>query len=83
MREKTKNPKFEYEISCDQMCGNGHYSMRGVIKVVTPEEFILWKAKMKPAYATAFPAPEAPKPVVADSTAKSAKDTLKTVAKHP
>ncbi|AXY76573.1 cytochrome c oxidase subunit II [Paraflavitalea soli] len=81
MKKITNNPKFEYEISCDQMCGNGHYSMRGVIKVVTPEEFILWKAKMKPAYAIAFPAPEAAKPA-ADSTGAAAgvKDTLKTVA---
>lgn len=80
MKKITNNPKFEYEISCDQMCGNGHYSMRGVIKVVTPEEFILWKAKMKPAYATAFPAAEpVVKPAAADSTGAGAKDTLKTV----
>ncbi len=78
MKKITNNPKFEYEISCDQMCGNGHYSMRGVIKVVTPEEFILWKAKITPAYATAFPAPAAEKPI-ADTTATAAKDTLKTV----
>ncbi len=56
MRKITGNPKFEYEISCDQMCGNGHYSMKGLIKVVTKDEFILWKAKQKPAYAVAFPA---------------------------
>jgi cytochrome c oxidase subunit 2 len=37
------------------MCGNGHYSMRGIVKVVTPEEFILWKAKQKPSYLQAFP----------------------------
>jgi len=78
MKKITNNPKFEYEISCDQMCGNGHYSMRGVIKVVTPEEFILWKAKITPAYATAFPATTAAKPL-ADTTATGAKDTLKTV----
>lgn len=78
MKKITNNPKFEYEISCDQMCGNGHYSMKGLIKVVTPEEFILWRAKQKPAYAIAFPAPEATKPA-ADSTAGAAKDTLKTV----
>lgn len=83
MKKITNNPKFEYEISCDQMCGNGHYSMRGIIKVVTPEEFILWRAKQKAAYALAFPAPEAAKPAVTDSTAAGAKDTLKTVAKHP
>jgi cytochrome c oxidase subunit II len=80
MRKITNNPKFEYEISCDQMCGNGHYSMRGVIKVVTAEEFILWKAKIKPAYATAFPAPEAATKSTSDSTAPAVKDTLKTVA---
>lgn len=83
MKKITKNPKFEYEISCDQMCGNGHYSMRGVIKVVTPEEFILWKAKVKPAYATAFPAPETTAPAPTnDSTATAVKDTLKIAATH-
>jgi cytochrome c oxidase subunit 2 len=83
MRQITKNPKFEYEISCDQMCGNSHFSMKGIIKVVTPEEFILWRAKQKSAYALAFPAPEAAPAPIADSTATGAKDTVKTVAKHP
>jgi cytochrome c oxidase subunit 2 len=55
MRKITKNNKFEYELACDQMCGNGHYSMRGIVKVVTPEEFILWKAKQKPTYLQVFP----------------------------
>lgn len=50
MRKITNNPKFEYEIACDQMCGNSHYSMRGLIKVVTRDEFILWQAQQKPAY---------------------------------
>jgi cytochrome c oxidase subunit 2 len=55
MRKITKNNKFEYELACDQMCGNGHYSMRGIVKVVTPEEFILWMASQKPTYLQAFP----------------------------
>jgi cytochrome c oxidase subunit 2 len=55
MKKKTNNPDFEYEISCDQMCGKGHYTMKGVVKVVTPEEFILWRAKQKTNYAIAFP----------------------------
>ena len=55
MKEKTHNPDFVYEISCDQMCGRGHYTMRAVVKVVTREEFILWKAKQKSAYAQMFP----------------------------
>ncbi|MBY0534760.1 MAG: cytochrome c oxidase subunit II [Chitinophagaceae bacterium] len=59
MKKITGNPDFEYEISCDQMCGNGHYSMKGVIKVVTKQEYLLWKAQQKPAYASFAPA-EAP-----------------------
>jgi cytochrome c oxidase subunit 2 len=85
MRKITNNPKFEYEISCDQMCGNSHYTMRGVIKVVTADEFILWKAKMKPAYAQAFPPPEAAAPagVSTDTTKTGVADTTaKTVALH-
>ena len=60
MKKKTKNPDFEYEISCDQMCGRGHYTMKGIVKVVTREEFILWRAKQKSNYALAFPASDAP-----------------------
>ena len=55
MKELTGNPNFVYEISCDQMCGNGHYSMKGVIEVVDQEEFDAIMAKQKPYYYTAFP----------------------------
>jgi len=55
MKEITGNPDFQYEISCDQMCGNGHYSMKGVIEVVTQAEYDEWMAKQKPAYYAAFP----------------------------
>jgi len=55
MKEKTGNPDFVYEISCDQMCGKGHYSMRGVIVVETQEEFDAWMAKKKPQYLVANP----------------------------
>ena len=55
MRERTGNPNFVYEISCDQMCGNGHYSMKGIVEVVTQEEFDIWLAKQKPNYYVANP----------------------------
>ncbi|HLX90750.1 MAG TPA: cytochrome c oxidase subunit II [Puia sp.] len=55
MKTMTKNPEFEYELACDQLCGRGHYTMRAVVKVVTPEEFILWRAKQKTNYAMVFP----------------------------
>jgi cytochrome c oxidase subunit 2 len=37
------------------MCGNGHYSMKGVIEVVTQSEYDAWQAKQKPKYLTIFP----------------------------
>jgi cytochrome c oxidase subunit 2 len=56
MKEITGNKDFVYEISCDQMCGSGHYSMRGVIVVETQEEFDAWMASKKPQYLVANPA---------------------------
>lgn len=55
MKEETENPNFVYEISCDQMCGQGHWSMRGEIIVETQEEFDVWMAKKKSRYYTSFP----------------------------
>ena len=73
MKKITGNPDFEYEISCDQMCGNNHYSMRGIIKVVTPTEFVLWRAQQKPNYFTAFPDkdPATPAATGTDTTQKT------------
>jgi cytochrome c oxidase subunit 2 len=69
MKEITGNPNFAYEISCDQMCGNGHYSMKGIIEVVDQEEYDMWMAKQKPQYYTAFPEKDPTAVIVTDSTA--------------
>jgi cytochrome c oxidase subunit 2 len=42
MRAKTGNPEFVYEIACAQLCGLGHYSMRGYVTIDTPEAFQAW-----------------------------------------
>jgi cytochrome c oxidase subunit II len=52
MKKITANKDFVYEISCDQMCGNGHYSMKGIIIVETQEEYSQWLATKKPQYVT-------------------------------
>lgn len=70
MKERTGNPDFVFEISCDQMCGNGHYSMRGVVEVVTQEEFDVWMAKQKPNYYVANPDKDPSAKPVTDTTAK-------------
>jgi cytochrome c oxidase subunit 2 len=84
MKEMTNNPNFVYEISCDQMCGNSHFTMRGVIEVVDQEEYDVWMAKQKPQYLVAFPDKDPTKP--ADSTkaataARPVETANKTVAK--
>ncbi|MDE1192789.1 MAG: cytochrome c oxidase subunit II [Arachidicoccus sp.] len=56
MKKRTGNPNFVYELSCDQLCGVGHWSMRAVINVVTQAEYDAFMAKQKPAYYSAFPA---------------------------
>lgn len=73
MKTKTGNPEFEYEISCDQMCGKGHYTMRGIIKVVTADEYLLWRAKQVPAYTQLNKANAAP--AASQGTDSSAKAT--------
>lgn len=71
MQDQLADPDFQYEISCDQMCGNGHFGMRGVIKVVSQPEYDAWLAGQTPAYVSAYP-PKAPVVATpaADTTAK-------------
>lgn len=71
MKEKH-GPDFQYEISCDQMCGSGHFGMRGVIVVETQEEFDRWLAAKTPQYIAAreanTPAPATPTPATTTDT---------------
>ncbi len=78
MKQKTGNPDFVYEISCDQMCGKGHYSMRGTVIVETQAQYDAWMAAQQTYYAenNAPSAPTAanmaaPKPA-SDTTPKAA-----------
>jgi len=48
MRQRTGNPSFQYEISCAQLCGLGHYRMRGYLHVETPEVFQKWLDEQQP-----------------------------------
>jgi cytochrome c oxidase subunit 2 len=42
MRARTGNPEFQYEIACAQLCGLGHYRMRGFVTVLEAGEFQTW-----------------------------------------
>jgi cytochrome c oxidase subunit 2 len=42
MRTRTGNGEFQYEIACAQLCGLGHYRMRGFVTVLPQDEFQKW-----------------------------------------
>jgi cytochrome c oxidase subunit II len=48
MRAKVDNPKFEYLLYCNKICGGGHYNMQKVVRVVTQEEYEEWIGRQKP-----------------------------------
>ena len=51
MWTRTGNPEFQYEIACAQLCGLGHYRMRGFVTILSADEFQKWmdgeEAKVK------------------------------------
>lgn len=73
MKQITNNPDFVYEIACDQLCGKGHYAMRGTIIVETQAQYDEWMKSQQSYYAlnnaNAAPAPaeETKEAPVADS----------------
>ncbi len=71
MKVRTGNPNFVYEISCDQMCGKGHFSMRGVVIVEKEEDYKKWLASQSPMYYTVFPDKKPRNSAAAVSTPKS------------
>lgn len=78
MKKKTGNPNFVYEISCDQMCGKGHYSMRGTVIVETQAEYDAWMAKQQTYYASNnAPATSAPAASAATKTDSTKAITMK------
>ncbi|MEP7195356.1 MAG: OmpA family protein [Saprospiraceae bacterium] len=45
---------FNFELACAELCGKGHYSMRRLVRVVSPEEFEKWMAAQKSYYLTSI-----------------------------
>jgi len=48
MRRRTGDSKFEYLLYCNKICGDGHYNMQKVVRVVSNEEYLDWLATQKP-----------------------------------
>jgi len=48
MRNRLDDPKFEYLLYCNKICGGGHYNMQKVVRVVSEGEYQAWIVKQKP-----------------------------------
>jgi len=44
MRQRKGDESYNYEIACAQLCGIGHYRMRGFMTIQTQDEFDVWMA---------------------------------------
>ncbi len=72
MKVRTGNANFVYEISCDQVCGASHFSMRGTIIVEKPEDYKKWVESQKAEYFTFYPDKDPNKPAATSDTTKQA-----------
>ena len=41
-REQIGNGKFDYELACAELCGQSHWNMRKLVKVVERDEYVAW-----------------------------------------
>ncbi|MBS1503183.1 MAG: cytochrome c oxidase subunit II, partial [Bacteroidetes bacterium] len=48
MRNRLDDPKFNYLLYCNKICGAGHYNMQKLVLVVTEAEYQAWLAHQKP-----------------------------------
>jgi cytochrome c oxidase subunit 2 len=48
MKLRLDDPKFEYLVYCNKICGASHYNMQRVVRVVTEGEYNKWIAQQKP-----------------------------------
>ncbi|MEO6488490.1 MAG: cytochrome c oxidase subunit II [Ferruginibacter sp.] len=71
MKKRTGNPNFAYEISCDQMCGQGHFSMKGIIIVEKEEDYKKWLASQTAEYFTLYPDKNPNKPIEKQDSSKA------------
>ncbi len=68
MRAKMKNPKFNYVLMCNKICGSAHYKMKMIVVVDTPAQYKAW-LKSKQTFKDTFLAKPAAAATPAEGTA--------------
>ena len=74
MRKKMNDPKFNFVLLCNKICGGAHYKMKMIIVVKDKKSFDLWmKQKSKETFkAKYFPLPVPKAPVTSVTTSNAA-----------
>lgn len=72
MRQKLNDPKFDYAILCNKICGSAHYRMKMKVVVHTKEEFKKWLAQQPKLVNKTAPAAQATAQVETTSETKAA-----------
>lgn len=84
MRVKTGNPKFDYVVLCNKICGSAHWNMQIKLVVDEPAAYEKWVAEQRTFAEEMGPAEEAsnenaqPTASAADSTSAAKQDSLAT-----
>lgn len=60
MKAKLNDPKFDYVLLCNKICGSAHYRMKMKVVVDTHEEYEKWLAEQPRLVQKNTPAPAAP-----------------------
>ncbi len=71
MRERMNNPKFNYILMCNKICGGAHYKMKMIVVVLEESKYNSWiasKSTFKDAYFASAAAPATNSLTMADST---------------
>ena len=68
MRERKNNPKFNYVLMCNKICGSAHYKMKMIVVIDSPAKYKAWE-KSKTTFKDQFLSVPAPAPAAtSDST---------------
>ena len=73
MRKITNNPKFDYVMLCNKVCGTAHYNMNMKVVIDSPEDFKKWYKEQSLVFQPAEVAPT-PEAMPADSAKGMAED---------
>jgi cytochrome c oxidase subunit 2 len=80
MRVKMNNPKFNFILMCNKICGSSHYKMKLMVVVLDKSEYKAWYKKVSAAklFKDVYPVGK-PKPVVPVADAMAMDTTAVTV----